>query len=74
MDPMSLMSLGGGFDTGGGAITPSSSSSAKNGDMYASGPTIQGLSMGTAAASGNNMNYMLLAVILVIGFVVLWRK
>jgi hypothetical protein len=69
-----LMALGGGIDTGGGAITPSSSASAKNGDMYARGPTIQGMSIGATSGVSAGINYAFLAVMILIVLVVLWKK
>ncbi|WP_375752704.1 hypothetical protein [Vibrio sp. HN007] len=66
--------LGGGLNTGGGAVMPSSSAAATNGDFGASGPTIQGMQIGTPPTpTEDKAIYAAVIITIVIVVATVWK-
>ncbi|MDG3088112.1 hypothetical protein P7F88_19345 [Vibrio hannami] len=66
--------LGGGLNTGGGAVMPSSSATATNGDFGAAGPNIQGMTINSGTPTEDKAIYGAVIVFIVIAVAMVWKK
>lgn len=69
--------VGGGVDTGGGGISPSSSATSGNGDFGAQGPVIQGMTIGTTSAPTTTADRAIYAAAFVVFLIVValvWKR